>query len=525
MATGAASETLNKPPQDGEPAMAAGIPRYLILSAALFLLLVVLYWNAAQSLYVNWKLVDSYYSHGFFVPIISFFFVWRERKKISAIPSTPSPSGIVWIAGASILLLLGDFLGFTVLGHLSILPMTAGVCIASMGKARTRVLWFPITFLFFMIPIPPSLTQSVALKLKLIAASSAVDLANLLTLPMVQEGSYIHFRDDFLLVGEVCGGLRSLIALLALGALVAYISPVRWWARIALLLMAGPIAVAANIVRIFFLCVVGYFYGSEVAAGKVHDYSGILIFAVAMTLFFMLEVPLRRWAAAKDTAAASSDSTGPDVATPSVRPVLVAGATMTLVATIHLALVLSHAQAAKAAPEQNTLNLPNQIVDYKQLGSDIEIDEYTKALLETSTILIRNYTSPRGRPVQLTVVHAGTTRRSLHFPEVCLVGDGWEIREQELVPIGLSFNARRLVLVKGESTEAVLYWFKTGDVMTGNFFMNAAYWAKNQILMGSRSSSMIKLTTVIGPDGEEAAFSALSDFGAKVAPVVRNALP
>jgi exosortase len=151
-----------------------------------------------------------------------------------------------------------------------------------------------------MIPIPPSMTQSVSLKVKLLATEGAVQMSQFFGLPMVRDGSYIHFKDDFLLVGEVCGGLRSLIALLAFGAIMAYISKTRNWARAAILLMSGPVAVAANISRIFLLCVIGYFYGSEVAAGTVHDVSGILIFVVAFILMFLLEAIFRKIAPARE---------------------------------------------------------------------------------------------------------------------------------------------------------------------------------------------------------------------------------
>ena len=159
-----------------------------------------------------------------------------------------------------------------------------------------------------MVPIPASLTQSVALQLKLFAAQCSVTLANLLTLPMVREGSFIYFGDDHLLIGDVCGGLRSLIALLAFGSLMAYISKTKTWARILVLIMAGPIAVLANVFRIFLLCVVGYFWGSNVAAGTVHDVSGYLIFVVAFILFLALENVLRKWASAE--AAASAECSG-----------------------------------------------------------------------------------------------------------------------------------------------------------------------------------------------------------------------
>jgi EpsI family protein len=500
-----------------------GISRLRWSMAGLFAIaFVALYWRSAGELYTNWTLTDSYYTHGFLVPFISAYFIWKDRAILARLPIRSSVSGLAWILVAALLLLLGDYLGFRVLAQFSMIPMLAGMVSILLGSHWTRRLWFPLFFLIFMIPIPPSLTQNIALRLKLLAAQSAVMLANAMTLPMVQEGSWIHFGDDRLLVGDVCGGLRSLIALLALGAIFAYISKVQTWAKLLIIVMAGPIAVVANIVRIFFLCVVGYLWGSEVAGGKVHDYSGILIFAVAILLFTALDAPLRRLAPSKgEEDESKAPARGRESTVRSHRVLLPLTLSILVAATAgHLGILRAQAQVRPSAIVQADLNVPTTIVDYAQDGVDFSIDDRTREILEASTILIRNYRSPRGRPIQLSIVHAGTTRRSLHFPEVCLVGDGWEIIKQEDVSVGILFTGRRLVLMKADKYEAVLYWFKTGDYVTGNFFANALYWAKNQMTMGDQTSAMIKISTPVVSDGEAAAFAALDDFAMKFAPIM-----
>jgi len=507
----------------------AHAPRAWWLTSGLFLAAFVgMYARSAGELYMNWTLTDSYYTHGFLVPFISAYFIWKDRANLARLAVRPSATGLWWILGSAFLLLIGDYLGFRVFAQFSMLPMLAGMVSLLLGREWLRRLWFPLAFLLFMIPIPPSVTQSIALKLKLLAAQSAVALANAITLPVVQEGSWIHFGHDRMLVGDVCGGLRSLIALLALGVIFAYISKVKSWAKVFIMVLAGPIAILANIVRIFFLCIVGYFWGSEVAGGKVHDYSGILIFAVAILLFTALEAPLRRFASRHDDPGANggpgetpASTQGKRVGVPRALHVSTLGF-LALVTAAHLGIVRAQAESGSVDGEKPAFTIPDTIVDFRQEGADGAIDERTQAILESSTILIRTYRSPNGRPVQLSIVHAGKTRRSLHFPEVCLVGDGWEIMKQDDVPVGFLFSARRLVLMKGDRYEAVLYWFKTGDYVTGNFFMNALYWAKNQMTFGAPTSAMIKLSTPIVSDGEGAAFAALEDFATKFAPTMMN---
>ena len=503
-----------------KPAM---LRRLLLAGIPLLVLFVLLYWRSMRELYGNWKSADSYYTHGFLIPLISLYFVWKDRRALARLPLAPSPAGLAWILASSFMLLAGDFLGFRVIAQSSMLPMIVGLCLLLFGSAWTRRLWFPILFLAFMIPIPPSLTQNLALRLKLTAAHSAVALANLLTLPMIQDGSWVHFGNDRLLVGDICGGLRSLIALLALGAVFAYISSVRTWARVLILALSAPIAIAANIVRIFFLCVVGYVWGSEVAGGKVHDYSGILIFAVAILMFSAVDLPLRRIAPRR----LENDESPPDVSAATRKTWHLAPASLAIMAAVaflHVGILRAQDTAHLDRPPQVDLHIPAVVVDYKQDGQDYEIDARTRELLETSNILMRTYRAPNGRPVLLSIVHAGSTRRSLHFPEVCLVGDGWEIMRQEDVAVGILFTARRLVLMKGERYEAVLYWFKTGDEVTGDFFLNALHWTKNQITFDTPTSAMIKLSTPIATGGEAAAFSALEDFAVKFAPIMMSAI-
>jgi exosortase len=286
-------------------------PLFYLGGAIITTLLAATYAGVFSDLYWAWMATDSYYSHGFLIPPISLFFVWQKRAELRRAPLEPSLAGYALLAPACLLLLASDFLGLRLIGQLSLIPMIAGLILIFFGRRHLALLWFPVVFLLFMIPIPPSITQSISLRVKLLATDSAVRLARLFTLPMVRDGSYVHFGNDQLLVGEVCGGLRSLIALIAFGALMSYISKTRLWARLLILLIAGPVAIVANMLRIFGLCVVAYFHGSQMATGRFHDVSGILIFVVAFVLLFSIEALLRRIAPQLDKASAPTGGHAP----------------------------------------------------------------------------------------------------------------------------------------------------------------------------------------------------------------------
>jgi EpsI family protein len=196
-----------------------------------------------------------------------------------------------------------------------------------------------------------------------------------------------------------------------------------------------------------------------------------------------------------------------------------------LATAAHVAIRHAQASVAETNPALTSLQLPARVMEYRQAGEDTPVDESIKQVLETSTILMREYLSPQGVPVNLTIVYAGASRRSLHFPEVCLKGQGWEIAEQYAAPVGLQFFGKRLVLAKGGGNQAVLYWFKTGRHLTGNFFLNTFYWARDTLLLRAPSTMMIRLGTPIGSQGEEGAFRVLDDFATALVPILVETIP
>lgn len=292
-----------EPPEPPVSSLAAPSPKLERLDRWLLLtivaLLAVCYSRVLAELRGSWDRVDSYYSHGYLIPPVSLYFAWAQRSVLRALPRRPSGWGYVLLGASCAALLAAEGLGLRVVGQLSLLTALAGLVLSLYGARHLRALWFPLVFLLFMVPIPASLTQSVSLHIKLLATEGAVRLARVFTLPIVRDGSFVVFGTDRLLIGEVCGGLRSMIALLALGALMSYMAKVRLWAKWFLLALSAPIAVVSNILRILVLCVVGYLWGSENATGWVHDISGFLIFVAAFTLFFFCERVLHRWAPAR----------------------------------------------------------------------------------------------------------------------------------------------------------------------------------------------------------------------------------
>jgi exosortase len=169
-----------------------------------------------------------------------------------------------------------------------------GLNLLLFGKGITRETLLPWAFLFFMVPLPDGLIDLITYKLRIMVTALAVEAVGPLDWNIVKSGNYIYFSSgDTLVVGDVCAGLRSLISLLALGAVFAYLSRLNTLGSLVLFIFSAPVAIITNILRIIALIVLAQFWGSEVASGRIHDLSGYAIFVVAFLLlsfiYYILE--------------------------------------------------------------------------------------------------------------------------------------------------------------------------------------------------------------------------------------------
>jgi exosortase len=268
------------------------------LGAAFFL---IAYWNTLCWLWERSVEADSYYSHAFLIPLVSGFLIWRKRAELGEVPARSSTWGL-WLIIASLLgHMLSVLLNVFFTSGFSILGLVFGLSLYLFGWPLTRRILFPLAFLVFMFPLPMAALGAVAFPMKVFATESGARMAELFGVPVVREGFQLHFPSSSLLIGNPCSGLRSLIALMALGSLYAYVAGGPLWKRAVLFLFAIPIAILANIGRVGMLVFAVYYLGSGVAKGPLHDASGFLVFFVAL-LLLMAAGRLLEWKSSENKA-------------------------------------------------------------------------------------------------------------------------------------------------------------------------------------------------------------------------------
>lgn len=234
----------------------------------------------------RWNEKESYYSHGFLVPLIAIFIIWQRRDALSKIKITGNMLGL-WIVAACLLIhIVCAALRIYFVSGFTMVALIYAMVLFLFGREMIRELTFPILFLFAMVPLPLALIGTLTVKLKLLATQLSVFLLNSIGFRCIQDGSFIRMPSSFLEVAAPCSGLRSIISLLTLGLLFAYFSKTSFLKKSILFLSSIPIAIATNVMRITLVAIVNDLYGAKVALGFFHDLTGYLVFIVAFGLLY-----------------------------------------------------------------------------------------------------------------------------------------------------------------------------------------------------------------------------------------------
>lgn len=235
-------------------------------------------------------------SHGPIVIATGAWLIWHQGLLRSPVPPGPRHS---WLP----FLLLGFALASWIFGRAYDLLLLEGSGFygAFLAMVALRVGWkrifsnlFPFTYLAFLIPIPGWVLDYVTAPLQQLVSISASSLLSMLGYPVFREGVVITVAQYQLLVEEACAGMNSLMGLMSVSMFYIYLLHRASWKHAALLaLCIIPIAVVVNIIRVSILILLTYHFGDAVAQGFMHATTGMLLFAVALSLMVLTDKLLR----------------------------------------------------------------------------------------------------------------------------------------------------------------------------------------------------------------------------------------
>jgi exosortase len=214
--------------------------------------------------------------------------------------------GAVVVAFAILMLWAGTAGAELFTQRMSLVVLLAGVGLYFWGRRVLRAVAVPLALLALAIPIPTIVFNKIAFPLQLFASQCAVWVMRLVGIPVLRDGNVIELfplgatTTKKLEVVEACSGIRSLMTLVTLAVVFAYFTTpsddagaggarlkrFRTLRAVLIVVASVPIAIITNAARVSGTGVLSRYYGTQVADGFFHEFSGWVIYIAAFLLLF-----------------------------------------------------------------------------------------------------------------------------------------------------------------------------------------------------------------------------------------------
>jgi len=459
---------------------------------------------------------ESYYTHGPLVPLVSLMIALLLVRH-TRIPVRPRRrAGAVVLAVSVLLHLMSCLARVNFASGFALIGVLAGLVLLLWGGTALRRLWFPIALLVFMVPLPEVTIYDLNFRLKMSAAEWGVRLAGLLGIAAERSGNRVFLEGDkSLIIANVCNGLRTLISLLAFGALYAYVCRLRGLWRIFLFAMSVPVAVVSNSIRIVSLILVAHVWDTQVATGWYHDASGALIFFVAFAMMFGLErlILWLRQVVGRPAKVLPLFHDARRTEADEGQWSRLVGAAASGTGRVAVLLILFAAGGAwwlnRSVPPIRKQQLAREAVpatlkvgDRELTSYELEMDERTLTILETRDYLFRRYVAAEAAPLDFCIIFSQDNRKGTHPPDVCLAGSGEGIVGKGDVFVDnvqgrAGVPCRELIVQSGPRQHYHLYTYKCGRRYTGSFWVQQFVIFANGLLARNASGALIRVSTPV----------------------------
>lgn len=233
--------------------------------------------------------------HGPLVLAISLWLLWRKGPELLALQQQPArAAGWGCFAFAMLLYAFGRTQGIQMFEVGSLIWLVVSALLLFRGGAALKVVWFPLFFMLFMVPLPGVVVDTLTQPMKLAVSTVAEWILWNVGYPVARTGVILQVGPYQLLVADACAGLNTLLTLEALGLL--YLNLVRHESalrNITLAILIVPISFAANVIRVIALTLITYHFGDEAGQGFLHGFAGMVLFMAALMLIIAADTATR----------------------------------------------------------------------------------------------------------------------------------------------------------------------------------------------------------------------------------------
>lgn len=249
----------------------------------LFVWTLFLYRDTAVAMVTIWARSETF-THGFLVPPIVLWLIWRQRQVIAVQPLKPALWTLLPVACAALVWLLGDLAAVNAVAQLAFMALLVLTVPAVLGMPIARLIIFPLGFLFFAVPIG----EFVMPQLMAWTADFTVFALRLSGVPVYREGLQFVIPSGNWSVVEACSGVRYLIASITVGTLFAYLNYQSTKRRILFIIVSILAPIVANWLRAYMIVMLGHFSGNKIATGVDHLIYGWVFFGIVIMLMFIV---------------------------------------------------------------------------------------------------------------------------------------------------------------------------------------------------------------------------------------------
>lgn len=497
----------------------APLIRAVLLSAAIAII-AVLFWDAIGNLWTRWS-EQQELSHSYFIPLISLWLVWANRKAVAESVGEPSWAGIWLFALSSLFLLIGQLTHIFVFQHVGLIVAIAGLIAAFGGLSLLRATAVPVAFLFFAVPPPYWVITVLSWKFQQISSVAGVAMIRMMDIPVYLSGNIIDLGSYKLQVAEACSGLRYLFPFLSLGVMTAYLFRGPLWQRLIIVAATIPITIVMNSFRIAATGVLVQAYGPEQAEGALHLFEGWVVFLLCLLLLFFVVALLCFFARPRRNPFDALGAPELHAVKPSrsgVSRPIITGALFASMAAI-LALSQITTTDALTIPERSKFaSVPEQLTGWRAEIRPMD-PSVAQVLGADDTLVADLYSTKKNELINIYLAYLDAQRdgRSWHSPRQCIPGGGWQISSHEILthvtPGGKTVHFNRLVIQNRDYTQLVYYWYdQRGRKVANEFVMK--FWLIYDAITRKRSDgALVRLITpVLESEGMDDADKRLGDM-------------
>ncbi|VAW65688.1 Cell division protein FtsW [hydrothermal vent metagenome] len=485
-----------------------------LLLLAMLTLLVAMSVDALAEMLRFWETREEY-SHGYLIPVISVFLIWQKKEQLEARSFQGAWSGVVVIALGVILILLGNLSTISTISQYGFVISIFGIVLSYVGIKQVKIIFVPLLFLLFMVPLPGFFLNNLSAELQLISSQLGVFVIRLFNISVYLEGNVIDLGTYKLQVVEACSGLNYLFPLMTLAFIASYFYQAVFWKRLVIFLSSIPVTIFMNSFRIGVIGVLVEYWGPSQAEGFLHDFEGWIIFmlctAILIAEMWLLNKlgndsrPLREVFGVELPEPTNKDA---DIHTRKI-PKAYVGSLVILLVVGMASLLLERPENIDPPDRKVFSEFPDMLDTWK--GKQGYIEQIYLDVLKLTDYMMRDYVdSTNGKRVNFYSAYYASQKSgsSAHSPKSCIPGGGWRISSFGEYPVegidveGVPLVVNRLVIQKGESKQLVYYWFQQRGRIITNEYMVKWYLFWDSLTKNRTDGALIRITALLSANDD-----------------------